>query len=145
MGKNKIGNLAKVMSQRAGIDGRHTNHSARRTAVARLSESGFEDTDIIQVTGHKNCEGLKPYKVMNYTKQKKISNCLTSYIGADAIGEEQVEISSSQEVEEVTEETYQLEPNCGKDEDSFEVFSGRGQGNKPIFKNCVFNNVNFTF
>ena len=78
MGKNNIGDLAKKMSKRANLEGRHTNHSARHTAVYALGK--FQDTEVIQITGHKNVEGLKPYKGLDFEKQKAMSDAVTAYI-----------------------------------------------------------------
>ena len=80
MGKNTIGELAKNMSLRSGIQGRHTNHSARRTMVTTLSEAGFQDTDIIGLSAHKNIEGVKPYKCQSYRTQKAMSNTMTTFV-----------------------------------------------------------------
>ena len=59
-GKNPLGSIASDMSKAAGIGGRHTNHSVRRTTVHQLAEAGIQDLDIIALTGHKNISGLKP-------------------------------------------------------------------------------------
>ena len=66
------------MSQRAKLEGRHTNHSARHTAVYALGK--FQDTEVIQITGHKNVEGLKPYRRLDFEKQKAMCDGVTAYI-----------------------------------------------------------------
>ena len=78
MGKNMLGSLAKDMSERARLEGRHTNHSARHTGINALSE--YQDNEIIQITGHKNVEGLKPYKKLSMRQQENMSNTLTKYL-----------------------------------------------------------------
>ena len=35
-----------------------TNHSARKTIVAKLREAGYEKCEIVNVTGHRNVQGL---------------------------------------------------------------------------------------
>jgi hypothetical protein len=44
----------KSMATSASIPGRKTNHSGRKTTVERLRVAEFENTDIMQLTGHKN-------------------------------------------------------------------------------------------
>ena len=52
IGKNKLGDLAKTMSQKGGLRGRKINHSARKTTVTSLLHSKVEATQIMQLTGH---------------------------------------------------------------------------------------------
>jgi hypothetical protein len=44
-----------VMKQKAGLDinKRLTNHSARKYLVQKLKDNNVEDTDIMQISGHK--------------------------------------------------------------------------------------------
>ena len=53
--------MMKKMAEKAELPGRKTNHSGRKTTVKRLKEANFENTDIIQVTGHKNVQSLNSY------------------------------------------------------------------------------------
>ena len=76
LGKNKICDIAKNMAKNAGLEGRKTNHSGRHTAVNMLSKSGLADSTIAKHTGHKNVEGLKPYKSLDLDTQKNISRIL---------------------------------------------------------------------
>ena len=64
------------MAKNAGLEGRKTNHSGRHTAVNMLSKSGLADSTIAKHTGHKNVEGLKPYKSLDLDTQKNISRIL---------------------------------------------------------------------
>ena len=40
---------------------RLSNHSVRKTVVKKLKSANFSDEDIVNVTGHKNGAGLRPY------------------------------------------------------------------------------------
>ena len=53
MGKNTIGNIIKDMYKRAGLGGRHTNHSVRRTAISSALERGVHETRLMQVRNRK--------------------------------------------------------------------------------------------
>lgn len=53
MGINHIAKLAKVMSNEANLPLKHTNHSARRTAIQELRSKAVDPLDVIQLTGHK--------------------------------------------------------------------------------------------
>ena len=46
MGKNTIGDICKKMASEGQIEGRKTNHSARKMTVQTLKENGFSDNDI---------------------------------------------------------------------------------------------------
>ena len=50
LGKNKLGSIIKTMYKEAGLTGRHTNHSARRTMISNSLEKGFHETRIMQVS-----------------------------------------------------------------------------------------------
>lgn len=49
LGKNTIGNIVRNMYKNAGIGGRHTNHSARRTMIRSVLEEGVHETRLMQV------------------------------------------------------------------------------------------------
>jgi len=50
MGKNKLGEFVKSMSEKAGLTGRKVNHSARKTTVTSLLHSKVEATTVMQLT-----------------------------------------------------------------------------------------------
>jgi hypothetical protein len=51
IGKNKLGDLAKTMSQKGSLSGRKVNHSAHKTTVTSLLHSKVEDTQIMHLNG----------------------------------------------------------------------------------------------
>ena len=62
MGHNTIGNLMSVLSEKAGLSTRYTNHSLRATSVHVLDNIGnFAGRHIMTVTGHKSEASLKTY------------------------------------------------------------------------------------
>ena len=66
------------MVTKSGLEGRKTNHGARKTCVQTLKDSNIADTDIAKVTGHKNIASLQAYYEPSCKKQKQISEVLTT-------------------------------------------------------------------
>ncbi|XP_076105700.1 uncharacterized protein KIAA1958-like [Mytilus galloprovincialis] len=77
MGKNKLGDLVKVMSEKGGLTGRKVNHSARKTTVTSLLHSHVEATTVMQLTGHKNVASTNDYSSASLDQQIKMSNILS--------------------------------------------------------------------
>ncbi|CAG2220035.1 unnamed protein product [Mytilus edulis] len=77
MGKNKLGELVKVMSEKGGLTGRKVNHSARKTTVTSLLHSHVEATTVMQLTGHKNVASINDYSSASLDQQIKMSNILS--------------------------------------------------------------------
>ena len=75
--------IMKTMKQKAGLDTnkRLTNHSARKYLVQKLKDNNVEDTDIMQISGHKSVQSVKNYSAISEGKHKRISNVLA---GADS-------------------------------------------------------------
>jgi len=77
IGKNKLGNLAKTMSEKAGLTGRKVNHSARKTTVTSLLHSKVEPTQIMQLTGHRNVQSINQYSSASIDQQETMSKILS--------------------------------------------------------------------
>jgi len=75
IGEHSLRNMMKDMAEQAKLPGRKTNHSCRKTTVKRLKEANFENTDIFQVTGHKNVQIMNSYCTV---PQKRMSETLTT-------------------------------------------------------------------
>ena len=73
MGKNKLGQLAKVMSVKAGLTARHVNHSARKTCITKLLNAKTPPTEVAQLSGHKNLLSLNHYNTVNLQRQIEMS------------------------------------------------------------------------
>ncbi|XP_070560277.1 uncharacterized protein [Ptychodera flava] len=54
MGPNKLANVVKTMCNKAGISGKKTNHSMRKTAITNLLHAGIPPTQVQQLSGHRN-------------------------------------------------------------------------------------------
>jgi methyl coenzyme M reductase gamma subunit len=60
--EKKLASIMKTMKQKEGLDTkkRLTKHSARNYLIQTLKDNDVEDTDIMQISGHKNGEKYKP-------------------------------------------------------------------------------------
>ena len=54
MGHNTLGNLVKNACARAGVEGRKTNHSLRKSTATDLTTAGLPPHKIIRITGHEH-------------------------------------------------------------------------------------------
>lgn len=73
LGKNTLGNLMKTGCEAAGIPGRHTNHSVRKTSVKRMLDAGCPAEYAAQLTGHKNVASLRGYAEACEDVQRKMA------------------------------------------------------------------------
>ena len=48
MGKIKLGQLAKVMSEKAGLTASHVNHSVQKTCITKLLDAKTPPTEVAQ-------------------------------------------------------------------------------------------------
>ena len=77
LGQNACSKMTTTMCQEAGIFGRKTNHSLRRTAATTLFEKGVPEKIIQGITGHRSTTGLRTYEVVS-TKQKQAVSSILS-------------------------------------------------------------------
>ena len=68
-GKNKLGQIAKTMSEQAGFKRRHVNHSGRKTCITKLLDTKTPPTEVAQLSGHKNLMSLNHYNTVSLQKQ----------------------------------------------------------------------------
>ena len=65
-------------TREAGISGRKTNHSVRKTCVKRLSSAGVAPHKIAKLTGHQNAASLQHYDHgLDLSEQKQMSHILS--------------------------------------------------------------------
>ena len=68
LGVNTLGSIMKEMFKRAGLQeggGKVANHSGRKAMIQTLKDAKVPDTDIIQVSGHRNLQSLNSYDVLS--------------------------------------------------------------------------------
>ena len=76
MGQNKLANVVKTMCSKAGIAGKKTNHSMRKTAITNLLHAGIPPTQVQQLSGHANVQSINNYAVASLEQQNEMSNIL---------------------------------------------------------------------
>ena len=70
MGVNKLGSLMKSIAASAALEGKKTNHSARKTMITRLMENSVPPLMAAQLSGHKS---LDSYSHASIDQQKAMS------------------------------------------------------------------------
>lgn len=79
LGKNTLGSLMNIISERAGLSKPYTNHCIRATAVTVLDEV-FEARHIMRVSGHKSETSIRAYsRRLSEPKQREMSATLRDF------------------------------------------------------------------
>ena len=73
LGKNSLGSFMKSTSETAGLTGRYTNHSVRRTMISTLRKENVEPLNIIALAGQRNLKSLDSYSSTSTEQQKDMS------------------------------------------------------------------------
>lgn len=76
MGKNLLSSMLKTACERAGIQGKRTNHSARKSCVKRALDAGCPREYVAQLTGHKSVSSLENYAVADINVQRALSTSI---------------------------------------------------------------------
>ena len=156
MGINKLASIMKTMANKAGLKGRFTNHSVRKTMCSNLLHSGVHPNDVAQLSGHKNVASLNSYATASMQKQLEMSNILNSTVTSStdpiqtpakaqksAPVTEPVLASIPQNIEAMctfkSQYTVSTSTTAKKNENALGKFAG-------VLANCHFNgNVTFNF
>ena len=64
------------MAERAGLVGKYTNHSVRRTMCTQPYQKGVNPILIAQLSGHKNINSLSHYTTASMKQQREMSELL---------------------------------------------------------------------
>ena len=70
VGEKKLNGMMKSMAEKAGLNGRFTNHSVRKSMVTQLLHHGVPPTIIMQLSGHKNVGSINNYGVASIEQQR---------------------------------------------------------------------------
>ncbi|XP_055995538.1 uncharacterized protein LOC125647155 [Ostrea edulis] len=82
MGKNTLGTLVKNAAIKAGLEGKLTNHSLRKSTVTALSKAGVAPHKIQQITGHKSLQSIAVYdSKLTIQEQKQMCSILSNENG----------------------------------------------------------------
>jgi integrase len=77
LGKNSIGMFLMKAANAAGLSGKITNHSVRKTCISRLMDADVPTNFVAQLSGHKNLKSLDAYKTASVTHQRQMSRILS--------------------------------------------------------------------
>ena len=72
IGKNTIGKIMKSIASLGELEGRKTNHSARKTFATTLLDADIPITEIAQLGGWTSIQTLNEYDAPNIKKQKSV-------------------------------------------------------------------------
>ena len=77
VGKDTLGNIMKVISEKANLSKVYTNHCICHTVVDLPDENEFEARDIMAQTGHKSESSVRSYRSKISSKKcRQMSECL---------------------------------------------------------------------
>ena len=77
IGHNKLKGMLKSICEEAGIPcEKKSNHSLRATATTRLIDAGVAEKVIMDRTGHRSLDGLKPYARTTDQQQQHVSEAI---------------------------------------------------------------------
>ncbi|XP_045167184.2 uncharacterized protein KIAA1958 homolog [Mercenaria mercenaria] len=76
VGINKLKTFMKDICSSAGLEGRYTNHSGKKTCATTLYQGGIPEEEIMKRTGHRSTTGVRKYQKPSPAMLKEISNTL---------------------------------------------------------------------
>lgn len=168
MGKDTLNSLAKTLSESAGFNAKHTNHSARKTFISNLLDHGVPPTEVAQISGHKNLHSLNHYHSLSLERQQQLSEVIHKPMKAQTPGPPQEDfpeddvadqelINASQEIEKALKSIENFEevnrpaqvvdlPVSQSPGGSLSVSNFLRTQQMGLFSGCTFNHpVNIVF
>ena len=76
MGVDRIGSIMSRMAKKAGLVGKYSNHSVRRTMCSQLIRAGVHPNLVAQLSGHRNVSSLARYATASIDQQKQMCQIL---------------------------------------------------------------------
>ena len=76
LGHNTLDKTVSRLCSAAGIGGFKTNHSLRATTTSRLYQSGVEEQQVMERTGHRSLDGVRSYKRTSDNQRQALSDIL---------------------------------------------------------------------
>ncbi len=76
MGINTLSSMMKKMATNAGVTGRKTNHSVRKTNTQRLIDAGVPTNSIMELNGWRNVSTVLKYATSSVERQEHMSDVL---------------------------------------------------------------------
>ena len=110
-GHNKLAGTVSRLCKLAGIKGFKTNHSLRVTNATRLYSSGTDEQLIMERTGHRSTDGVRPYKRTSEEQQIAILDILNR--SKKPRSEQQQLLPSTQDSTQLSSQHATLFPHSG--------------------------------
>ena len=76
MGADRISHIMSRMAKKAGLVGKFSNHSVRRTMCSQLIRSGFHPNLVSQLSGHRSVSSLARYATASIEQQRQMCQIL---------------------------------------------------------------------
>ena len=73
MGHNTLSDMMPLLSTRANLSKRYTNHCVRASVVTDLKDTGFSDHEVC-ITGHKNESSIQSYERLDRAGSRRPSD-----------------------------------------------------------------------
>lgn len=149
LGHNTLGCMMKNMCEKAKLSNTYTNHCTRVTTSVMLNEEGFNENDIIKVTGHSSTASLKSYNHRASTSKKRemsvaINNQMYGKTKRMDKGNNPIDNSVSELPVLACDELVELsDEQMDKYVVSYEKKLQVTKNLEGMFSNCIFNNATF--
>ena len=80
MGEHKLGSVMRTLAKTLNVEGKRiSNHSTRKSLVAKLKKAGQPRHNIIQITGHANECSLDDYDEVDKSERGTLSHIISGY------------------------------------------------------------------
>ena len=80
MGEHKLGSIMRTLAKTLNVEGKRiSNHSTRKSVVAKLKKAGQPRHKIIQITGHANECSLDDYDEVDESERRTLSHIISGY------------------------------------------------------------------
>jgi hypothetical protein len=86
IGINTLSHFMKNISQYCRLSTQYTNHSVRATSITHLGKN-FQDSEIVEISGHKSLSSVGIYKTTSENIIRKMSNSLSSLISSTSVSD----------------------------------------------------------
>ncbi len=134
VGKNTLYCFMSQISSKYELSQQYTNHSIRSTSIMVLAEAGFQDTDIVSISGHKSLTALGSYKRPSDKLLEQISNHLLKPSGQINV---KCDLLENDYKETVVDQNVNFMTNCSSSTSNEKVI--------PSLNSCIFNNCSINF
>ena len=140
MGKDRIGQFMKRIASEGALSGKKTNHSVGKTMITSLASSNIPDTQIMQISGHRNVQSLNSYKQVSLQQQQKVSHILSCYKKENY--NDQVEPRNSELPQRVRPDGFCMkqQPEFSNPSMPLQLFQGAAISHSTIHINCNTSN-----